>query len=243
MYSHLHVLTPLYTHIQILSHPQALTRSHIRVHSHSKALTNYGLIHCLRLLRTQLHLQVLNNHGLIHSLTLFPAQSHLHARTLAHLQISKRILTPVRIYIPIYSRTHAHADWYSFIHTLLHTRALSCTHSFVGYLTLIFSFLYIFLGCVPFLWGVPYFVFYLLICICKTPLIILLCLLVAWNSVFCGLPHSAYLPSSCQVYSNSLNFHVFGVYRIPDLSDNILIVCCRIWLRYNLLTERRLFCL
>ena len=86
----------------------------------------------------------------MHSLTPLRTQSQSQARTLARLRKCMRTLALT--FIPIYTRTYAHTDIHSFIHTILHTRTFACTHSFVGYLTLPFSFSYVFVDCLTLLW-------------------------------------------------------------------------------------------
>ena len=120
------------------------------MHSYLRALTlarthtcTYSQPHTL----TFLHFHTLTpSHSRALSLTRSQLSSLSHTVTLANLQVHSR----AHSYTHIHSR--ACTRWHSFIHTILHTRALACTHSFVGYLTLPFSFSYVFVGCLTLLW-------------------------------------------------------------------------------------------
>ena len=157
MHSYLHALTIALTHTCTYLHPHTLTFLHIHTRTHSHAL----ILACTHTRK--------NSPSKV-SYTLSHSFAHSHSCPHAHLRICKRTLGLTRI--PIHTRTHYH----SFMHTILHTRALACRHSFKEYLTLLFSFSYVFVGCFTLFWG-THSSFYLLICICETPSIIFPCLL------------------------------------------------------------------
>ena len=150
-YSYLHALTLTRTHTCMYLHPHTFAFLHFHTCTHS---------------HTHKHSSSTVSYTLSHS---FALSHRLHV----HLRIYKRTL--VLASIPIHTGTHAHTYIRSHTQycTLVHSHA--CTFLWVTTLCLLALHMYLWvtsLSC-----GLPYSVFYLLICIYKTPSITLLCLL------------------------------------------------------------------
>ena len=151
---------PTYTltvhgHTRINRHPSTLVQARTIVRTHRLTARTRTCAHSqLNVLTpSYTHMLALSHpHGLTLACTHSQAQSHTLSHTLSHTVTLASTYTCTPANLQAHSRahgfTHIHSHacthWNSFIHTILHTRALACRHSFVGFPTLPFSFSYAF---------------------------------------------------------------------------------------------------